>query len=347
MKKLTSLLALIIVLPFLLSLSPSVYEPNYNAKYTSPEGIIFLSYSKKWDKDKLQDLYKELLKNKHGNELFSLQEVRVRGGSMPHSPYTTGRFNMLTNTIDLFHGDEYTKATSYRKTLSHEYGHLFTYHYLTSFHFPFSKWAKLRELKNKPVHWDAFWNYGNKNHDWYPEEIMAEDYVLLYGSTKKVDLHDVYSNEAFYLQTQHDNQQLSNVLENKQLQQYLEDKTGIDIGPNRLLHTPKLTSIQNQQLSFSVTKRKDICYRLNLTFYEKENGHNVERNDDEQIRITSDTTGMIAYPLQKYNLPQDGYVKVSINVLDLNTSIGFQTEPTYITIQNNRLTSLTTKNIKE
>lgn len=337
MKKRLVLLVLMIILPFLLSLSPSIYHSNYYAKYTSPEGIHFLSYSKEWNQQKLQQLYHELLTNKHGKELSLLREIRIWGGSMRNSPYTTGRFNVLTNTIDLFHGDKFITPSIYQKTLSHEYGHFFTYHYLKTFHFPFSTWAKLRGLEHQPVHWDAFWNYRSKNHHWYPQEIMAEDYVLLYGATKKVEIN---SNEAFYLRTQHDNQQLSNILENKKLQQYLEAKTGIKIDQSRLLATPKLTEINANQLIFLVTKRKNICYRLNLIIYENNNGVYKKYDESEQFFTTTNSSGKISFSFPSYSLPMNGYIEATIDVLDLNTSIGFQTKPIFLSIKNNEFTNL-------
>lgn len=323
------------MLPILLSLDP--YDTNYVAKYTSPEGISFLSYSKEWDHVKLQELYQVLLKNKHGEELQLLEEVQVRSGSLKNSPATNGQYHPLTHSITLFHGDINVEPSDYTETLSHEYGHLVSYHYLKSFHFPFSKWAALRGLDNEPIRWDAFWNYSTKDHDWYPEEIMADDYVLLYGPTRKVDLKDVYSNEAFYLRTEHRNQKLQNVLGNTELHKYLEEKTGLEIDKNRLISTPTLTHAQNNLLKFSVEKRADIAYRLNVTVYQ--NG--IVENYYEIIKISSNDNGELSYSLEDifkdYPDKLNGHMKVNMDVLDLKTSLGFQTNYYNFKIRDNKI----------
>ncbi|MFC3883596.1 hypothetical protein ACFOU2_08770 [Bacillus songklensis] len=341
MKKIRVVICILIVLPILLSLDSIAYDSNYYAKYRSPEGILFLSYTKEWDEQKLKELYGELIKNKHGQEISLLQEVRVRGG---YSDYDIrGRYQALTNTITLYHGDSYTEPSSFRETLSHEYGHHFAYYYFKSHHFPFSKWANLRGLRNEPVRWDAFWNYSGDHHKWFPEEIIADDYVLLYGPTEKVDLKDVYSNEAFYLRTEHENQDIPNVLENKELHQYLEKVSGLKIDKDRLLKTPIVKKVRDDTLSFSVTPKTDVAYRLNLSFYEQQEDSYSEEGYYEMTVITSDHEGNeIVFPLEDSinevaSVPFNGYIKASVDVLDLNTSIGFQTDDFTIKVHDNHL----------
>jgi hypothetical protein len=330
--------ALFLFLPVLLSLDSPAYDSNYHAKYTTPEGIAFLSYTEAWDKEKLKGLYEELLKNKHGNEIYALQEVRVKAGSYEDSR-VKAHFHALTNTITLYDGDQYTVPSAYRETLAHEYGHHFAYYHFTAHHLPFSTWADIRGLNDEPVRWDAFWNYSGNHHQWYPQEIMADDYVLLYGAVESSNREDVDSNEAFYRRTEHENQDIENVLDNEELHQYLEEMTGVEIDKSRLLHTPKLQSFEDGSLSFSIREKENVAYRLNVTVYEQENDAYTEDGYDEWTDITSEDDGKeLVFSLDTVSLPSDGYLKVNVDVLDLTTSLGFQTEAFFMKVQNDQVT---------
>ncbi|MEH7237532.1 hypothetical protein [Bacillus sp. JJ1562] len=315
-KKVIAFLLLLCSLPILLSLDPITYDSSYYAKYESPEGILFLSYSQNWNEPQLEDLYRELIKNKHGEEITLLQEVRVIGGPSPSNSMITGIYHPFITSITLYNGNEHSSPREYRDTLSHEYGHHFAYYYFPSHHFPFSKWAKLRGLDHMPVQWNSFFNYSISAHEWHPQEIFADDYVLLYGATDKTEREDVYSNEAFYMRTQHENQNIDNVLGNEELQQFLQQETGIKIDKNRTLKTPELTDITNESLIFNVEKKKDVAYRLNL-------------GDYEVYKITEDKSGLITF--SDINLFENDVV--SLDVLDLNTSIGYQTEDIRLHLQ--------------
>lgn len=308
-KKIIAFLFLLCSLSILLSLDPITYDSSYYAKYKSPEGIQFLSYSDNWNESQLEDLYKELMKNKHGEEISLLQEVRVMDGPSPSNSMITGIYHPLISSITLYKGNEHTNAREYRDTLSHEYGHHFAYYYFPSHHFPFSKWAKLRGLDDNPVHWNSFLNYSISAHEWIPQEIFADDYVLLYGATDDTERSDVYSNEAFYMGTKHENQKLDNVLGNEELQQFIEKETGVKIDEERKLKTPELTDISSESVTFSVEKKKDVAYRLNL-------------GDYELYEITDDKSGSITFA--NIDLPENAVV--SLDVLDLQTSIGFHTD---------------------
>ncbi len=308
-KKITLFLFLLCSLPILLSLDPFTYDSTYYAKYESPEGILFLSYTENWNEPQLQDLYQELLKNKHGGEINLLQEIRVMGGSSPSNNMITGIYHPFISSITLYKGNEHSNAREYRGTLSHEYGHHFAYYYFPFHHFPFSTWAKLRGLDHMPIHWNSFINYSISAHEWYPQEVFADDYVLLYGATDETNREDVYTNEGFYKRTQHENQKLHNVLDNEELHQFLEQETGIKIDQNRKLKTPEPIDITEDSLTFSVEKKKDVAYRLNLLDY-------------ELYKITDDQSGLITF--SNLDLPKNAVV--SLDVLDLNTSIGYRTD---------------------
>ncbi|BCJ85378.1 hypothetical protein [Effusibacillus dendaii] len=174
-----------------------LYSPVFAAEYRSPEGIVFHSESANWNSvAKLQQVYQELLRNGHGEEIKLLSSVtivdgypkgkNVAGEYQFHSTVDTlGRNKMMPGQIFIFGGNERNTIESIAKTLSHEYGHHVT-HYYSIMQDGFSitdeaRWshttyAKLRGLSNDPRI-----NSSNE-HRWQLAEIAAEDYVQLCGS---------------------------------------------------------------------------------------------------------------------------------------------------------------------
>ncbi|PGT84826.1 hypothetical protein COD11_10045 [Bacillus sp. AFS040349] len=316
---------LLLSLPILASFTTGSTVGAYSS-FLSPEGIHFVSYSREWDEHKLVELYEELKQNKYGEEINRLQEIRVEAGRHS-SGDTKGSYHAILKTIILYQGDKYLEPADYRETLSHEYGHHFAYYYFPSHHLPFSRWQKLRGINVGQLQWDAFWNYEEKNHSFYPQEIIADDYVLLYGATNHVSPNDVYSNEAFYLRTQHENQQLPNVLENKELLAYLEEESGVAIDKNRLIQTPSFTIIEDDKISFSVTEKSNIAYRLNIELFSPSN----EQQTLELYTITDDEDNEINFSLNDVGYGHFSDYEsaiISIDVVDLTTSIGFETKET-------------------
>ena len=313
---------LLLSFPLLVSFEKTDTDIRTYASFHSPEGIHFTSYTSSWDEDKLKDLYKELLVNKHGRELSELNEVRILGGTHS-STNTKGSYHSLSKTIVLYQGNEYVNPLDYRETLSHEYGHHFAYYYFPSHHFPFSDWQKIRGIDISDMRWDAFWNYDERYHEVYPQEIFADDYVLLYGATRKLDSDEILSNEVFYLRTQHENQDIPNVLENKKLHSFLEKETGIPIDPSRTLESPKLVGWNDQNIRFSIISRDNIAYRLNIELIDHQN----EKQSLELYEITSHDTNTLNFSLYDHGiyLSNYDYAVISIDVVDLTTSIGFET----------------------
>lgn len=316
---------LVISFPFLVSFETNRDQSDVFAIYQSPEGILFKSFSTKWNQEKLIDLYYELLKNKHGSEIKLLRNVEVNGSSLDNS-LSKGSYDYLNKTIKLYQGDTYHEPSQYQETLSHEYGHHFAYHYFPSHHFPLSQWQKIREINILEYRWDAFWNYQDKYHAIYPQEVFADDYVLLYGATKPVNSKDIETNEAYYLRTEHENQQISNVLENSSLHSMLEEETGIEIDKSRLLHMPILKKYENLALTFSIKPKINIAYRLNLTLMDA-TGSSINL-ESYQIH-KAESANELAFNLKDLsieNLSNYNTFSASIDVIDLDTSIGFQTQ---------------------
>ncbi|PMC39144.1 hypothetical protein CJ195_04180 [Bacillus sp. UMB0899] len=321
---------IILLLSFPLLVSFETIDNQPLASYISPEGIYFTSYTPSWDEKKLKDLYKELLLNKHGEEITELNEIRILGGTHS-STNTKGSYHSLNQTIVLYQGATFDKPLDYRETLSHEYGHHFAYYYFPTHHLPFSKWQRIRGIDVTDMRWDAFWNYDEQFHAIYPQEIIADDYVLLYGATSELDSDEIVSNEAFYLRTQHENQEIPNVLENKKLHSFLEEETGIPIDLSRTLDSPKFIEWNDQDIIFSVSSRENVAYRLNLELFDYQSGKQLV----ELYEITSEETTKLSFSLNEediHNISDYEYAIISIDVVDLTTSIGFETDETQVSL---------------
>lgn len=178
------------------------------AVYTAPDGFKVISYSREWnDVNKLQQVYLELLRNAHGEEFKLLTKVNIYSGADPEGLEAAGRWygvwtvegnkpKLLGNRyIDIYNGDEMNTVDSIARTLSHEYGHHFTYYYyFKNEKKMWEQWrstglAKARGLLNNPLA-----GAETRDHQWLIQEICAEDYVQLFGSAtvkKSVKFADI------------------------------------------------------------------------------------------------------------------------------------------------------------
>lgn len=187
------------------------FENQYYS-YKADEGFMLISDSKNWNEHKLKDLYNELKRNKHGEEFELLFKIIVHAEPDSYASGThestseqlsiyldfpafplSGIINFTRNmgTIHLYNGDKVTDVGQYAHTLSHEYGHHFTYYYMfKDNNLLNTEYEKIRNLEEHEVFYDLSENYDHylQNHMWYLIEIAAEDYVQLMGSplTKNV-----------------------------------------------------------------------------------------------------------------------------------------------------------------
>ncbi len=167
--------------------------------YKGKEGVTIVSFSKNWSTTlKLQEIYQELVSNFYAEEIKYLSHLYI----YPDSPegvagyyyedfeidehgryqYKKGRY------IEIFSGDEYTDISQMAKTISHEYGHHFTFYYLmTKENKYYPDWGnttygKIRNLHRYPEVQYKYTSESEYAHEWDVAEIAAEDYVQLFGS---------------------------------------------------------------------------------------------------------------------------------------------------------------------
>jgi len=207
------------------------YDHRDDALYffEAPEGFTMVSHSTAWNREMLEFLYHELMQNEHGEEINLLYEVVVypyeeEEGSVLAS-YTLGttalsffiQFPALPpdftidfpedfGRINLYGGDTKTTIESMAESLSHEYGHLYTFYYLFSpiinehdsndyISLEETLYAELREAKRYDLITSASpgESYMQERHR-YLVEVAAEDYIQLMGSPttrRVVDFVDV------------------------------------------------------------------------------------------------------------------------------------------------------------
>ncbi len=175
-------------------------EEQYSlvTSYDSSTGITYKSYSPAWNKvEQLKALEKELLNNKHGEELSYLGEVIIFP-DYPAGERVLGQYFAEYETnhmiyskdrkIQLYGGNEHYTVDSMAYTLSHEYGHHFSYFHLIQDekvlpeNWVSSGYAESRTLSDiEGVHSNI-----NGNYEYSMAEIMAEDYVQLFGSESAI-----------------------------------------------------------------------------------------------------------------------------------------------------------------
>jgi putative cell wall-binding protein len=169
------------------------------ASYTGQNGVTINSYSSLYtSEEELQKIYAELLNNAHGSEISYLSHINL----YPDYPYgngTAGRWYGYWRNKELapdryieIYGVDSLTFMEIAHTLSHEYGHHFTYYYLnrkegSTSDLSETGFTKLRNLT-------SYTELENGSHEWAPEEIAAEDYAQLFGSStwkKGLDYTDV------------------------------------------------------------------------------------------------------------------------------------------------------------
>jgi DNA-directed RNA polymerase subunit F len=334
-------------MPFLVSMDKSHNDEHLYAVFESEEGITFLSYAQNWDVKKLEELHEELLKNPHGKEISDLTRVTIYPNK---NKDINGLYYMDTKEILLYNGKKKKNAIDFRYTLSHEYGH-----HIQNTYFPeiskqlHTTWSKLRGIDNMPI---VKGNSGNNKgeHKWYASEIFAEDYVMLYSATQKIDVKNLEDrDDVYYLSQEHENDEISNVMENQKLQQWLEKKTGFLIDQKRMIPTMKPISLKrtNEEffspvLTLNAKKTEQIQFYEKATFYEEQKNGTYKWNDEDE-KITStvndqqqlvETIGYMTKWLPKTKSSYKGVYELKYTKIDTNTNLAVTSPPIYILVKN-------------
>jgi len=347
MKKTFLSLCFLVLIPFLVSMDKSHSNEHLYAVFESEEGIAFLSYAQNWNADKLKELHEELLKNPHGKEIRNLSRISVYPNKNKN---INGLYYTDTKEIRLYDGKKNKNALDFRYTLSHEYGH-----HIQNTYFPeiskqlHTTWSKLRGIDDMSI---VKGNSGDNKgeHKWYASEIFAEDYVMLYSAAQKIDAKNLEDrDDIYYLSQEHENDEISNVMENQKLQKWLEKKTGFLIDQKRMISTMKPISLKKTDqdffsplLTLDAKKNEHTQFFEKATFYEEQqNGTYKWNEEDEKITSTLndqgqlvETIGYMTKWLPKTKSTYKGVYELKYTQIDTNTNLAVTSPPIYILVKN-------------
>lgn len=169
-------------------------------KYTGSSGLVIESYSYKWETDsELKSIETELLRNKHGEELDYLGKVILLPGFnagqntlgqyvASYTTFSNGDIQLDGNRVIYLFGMDQHELSDIASTISHEYGHHFTFYYLLNHEnavpgeWMLSEYANARGLQSSSLAHDTI----DGEYIWNIAEIAAEDYVQLFGSENAI-----------------------------------------------------------------------------------------------------------------------------------------------------------------
>ncbi|MDR2600198.1 MAG: hypothetical protein LBC73_07975 [Oscillospiraceae bacterium] len=184
--------------------------------FKAPEGFDIISHSEAWNEEMLELLYHELKLNAHGDEIFALTEIVVYAhedeyAAATYSPSLMGaeifflfpafpegfavQFPRDTGSIQVYDGDNKTTIESIATSLSHEYGHHYTYYYMFNVEMREGRnlentaYARLRRAEYFDLITTLASGSDLYNHHRFLVEVAAEDYLQLMGSptTRRVE----------------------------------------------------------------------------------------------------------------------------------------------------------------
>ncbi len=177
--------------------------------YKGENGLTIVSYSTAWStKERLDEIYRELLNNFYGEEMQYLSHIYIYPDNRENvAGYYYEDYYMDENGelvyldhryIELYNADVYTEISDIARTLAHEYGHHFTFYYLITHenkaknNWLLTEYAELRNLSD----FDGVTYIGDPDkpyqHEWDIAEILAEDYVQLLGSPLAKQTEDYF-----------------------------------------------------------------------------------------------------------------------------------------------------------
>ncbi len=284
------------------------------ATYVSPERIQFVSYSKSWTQAKLKTLYADLMRNLHGEELAYLGKVILSPeqkddeAGVASMYYSWSEDDMSDIVMDqgteitLYDADRLKTVESLSATLSHEYGHHFTHYWLIKKErklpsSPDTKWASLRGIKNYPVVFSEDGSEPGYTHKWDSAEIMADDYMALFGSptAKQAMANSFKQDDGLGFYGEIENTTIPSAMTLQAVRSYWLKLSGLKDPQPLVLKEPKLTGVQavsdgsggyNYKLTFAAASgTSEVARRLQYIVYWTEAG------DDTWIDFTTLKTG--------------------------------------------------------
>lgn len=278
-KRIIAISILLVTLALLGKSSESAYGwEGATSRFQSPEGVLFQSDSPNWNEEKLKDLYHDLLLNGHGNELETLNSIIIYDRK---DKIAAGRYLTEQKQIILYDGKHHKTVGSLSETLSHEYGHHFTYTYFPDLNSRNSEWGKLRDDKRYPINWNE--KKGSKDHPWQPAEIFADDYVFFYGAQNqkpsgctKEKLHECK-------EIAHENTYLTHPSIIKGMKEFLEEKTGVPTTSPDDLASPIIHNLKGEKSMIGGSTYYDPYIDLQLSSLDKRYWYKIsvykEEND--------------------------------------------------------------------
>lgn len=332
---------------FILFFFPSITQGKevLQCEYTSDTGITIKSYTDNWTENRLVEVYEELVKNTHGEELAYLKTINLYSGN-PSGGKEEGLYNASykkvqllgkekvvlskNNSIDLYNLNGKDEVEDFAKTLSHEYGHHFTLYYLIKYeNKTFEQWkdTELYRARNLEEFQKVTESYVN-GHEWSITEIAAEDYVQLYGSptAKRIyyfeDIVGRYYSGTINKSSSYDysiyninpqeNRQIPLALESPELIQYWERASGIEIA-HKIVSRPNLALVDAENLGYD-----KIRHTLQWSKSADEHGREV----DYYTLIAADLEGNEIIPIKtvKKGEPLEAVIG-SIRINEGNTTM--------------------------
>jgi len=244
-----------LLIPFISYFSSTVHAKSVT--YTSPEGIVFRSDAPGWTKSDLILLYQSFItRNRTGKELDSLRSFIVANGNACGESGDAAGCYRTDGTIILNYGESWTVADIPHYVVSHEYGHHFSNYWLSIYD---EKWLRLREIKDYPILY-SIEKAATMNHRWSIYEIMADDYVALYGEKEHRRDAQIVNGEDMPRISNVENYLIPHANELPKLQSYLQELTGLV--PDGQIET----NVVPQLVSFTPEYQEDLLfYRIEFT----------------------------------------------------------------------------------
>ncbi len=285
------------------------------ATYVSPEKIEFISYSKYWNQSKLKALYAELMKNLHGKELNYLGKVILSSedkegelgiANMSYSWTEDDLSDIVMDEpteITLYGANSNKTVESMSSTLSHEYGHHFTYYWLIAKEHKLpsdsnAKWASIRGIEGYPVLFSEDSSEPEYTHYWDSAEIMADDYMALFGSpnAKLSMVNSLRTDDGKGFYGEIENEAIPSAMTLESVRSYWLKLSGLKDPVPLVFKEPKLNKIQavesddggfDYKLTYeAASANTTVAQRLQYSVY-----WTYEDDGEETFDYTEMTTG--------------------------------------------------------